>query len=132
MLLFYRYRGQSSGLFNSGTRHSCREFGQNESKAHHTSSEYTNDDRLLPATIFHWLLSPRAPIQEMLVTLLLAASFIALFPFCHVRTMQAVPEVLLEPSVHTMPETRVRRISFYYLVPILSRLVTSTHIVTVL
>ena len=132
MLLFYRYRGQSSGLFNSGTRHSCREFGRNESKPTTQAVNTQIDDRLLPATIFHWLLSPRAPIQEMLVTLFSAARFIALLPFCHVRTMQAVPEVLLEPSVHTMPETCVRGISFYDFVPILSRLVTSTHIVTVL
>ena len=88
------------------------------------------DDYLLPATMFHWLLSPRTPTQEMLVTLSSAARFIALLPFCHVRAVQAVSETLPETSMYTVPEVGVRRLSFYGFVPNLSRLVASTHIST--
>ena len=76
------------------------------------------DDYLLPAMMSHWLLSPRTPIQEMLVTLSSAARFIALLPFCHVRAVQAVPETLPETSMHTVPEAGVRGLVFMALFPI--------------
>ena len=90
------------------------------------------DDYLLPAMMFHWLLSPRTPTQEMLVTLspvglIYCSAPILSCPGCASR----VRDLARNFYVHSA-RGGCEGISFYGFVPNLSRLVASTHISTAL